>query len=1000
MKRQRLLYILYLFVVTSLIHPVWASNHNEVKKSPLPAWVEVKAAVQPDDIPYDDVVGGVYYLLVDKQIKVSKSEKTAFYKHYADLIINQQGLEESSQIAIEFDPSYETLSFHHLQLIRDGKVINKLPDADINIIQRETELDQLIYDGRLTASIILNDVRVGDIIDYSYTLEGENPVYGGFFSHRQYVNWSVPVHQQFTRLLWGKKAPLNVTTLRTDVDIKQKQTGSFTEYSVAAEDSRLVFSNSETPDWYNPYGQVFFTEMPSWKDVVNWSLPLYQKALSKDEKIKAIADEIRQHSTDPSEQIAQALMYVQSEIRYLGIETGINSHQPSLATETLKRRYGDCKDKAVLLISILEQFGIKAYPALVHTSNQSQLAEYPAMINAFNHVIVKVEYLGKAYWLDPTRQYQKGNLDNLFQPNYQYALTIKPGLSDLEVMGKQLRHASVVINDTFDLSKENHDEVTFNSTALFYGLESERQRYRLAEYGLADLQKQYVDFWEDYYQSVQATAKLSIEDNSHSGEVVMKRSFALPKFWVRNEEERYFEGAFYPTSINLELSKPDQLARQSPYALLHPRNIKRTINIYFASDNWSFEDETFIEDNPFFYYKRQVNFDKQAKKLVLNYEYNSRTDRVLVEQFDNYLAARTRSVEHSNYGIVEYFKPDATTEETPSNEGDLNTDWVPIIFLALLVVYAVTMVFIVINWRMDARVMPSHDEVVFYPVSLTKIFFLTLVTCGFYPYYWFYRNWVYIKAEVKPSILPYVRAFFNQFLYWSLFRYLVKDSQNRFGENRIISSFLAVPLALLYLIIIFLSEVDYFWLPVLIVTGLLIFPLASYINQINSDQGEAYRYNSRWLLRHNLLSILFIPTLIVVLAYESHLVPTGEAISGKHLWSHDLKFMHRKNVFPATEDVVMFYSDSLWNIQEDGNGFTDNQVFSYWKEDGKFYMHTEQLSEIKDIHVNYSNGSKENTTVTIIRKDESKFILYVSAEEKLDKEFVKTLKQKWDSAKI
>ncbi len=176
--------------------------------------------------------------------------------------------------------------------------------------------------------------------------------------------------------------------------------------------------------------------------------------------------------------------------------------------------------------------------------------------------------------------------------------------------------------------------------------------------------------------------------------------------------------------------------------------------------------------------------------------------------------------------------------------------------------------------------------------------------------------------------------------------------------------------------------------------------MRQYQNQSNSNQGEAYRYNSRWLLRHNLLSILFIPTLIVVLAYESHLVPTGEAISGKHLWSHDLKFMHRKNVFPATEDVVMFYSDSLWNIQEDGNGFTDNQVFSYWKEDGKFYMHTEQLSEIKDIHVNYSNGSKENTTVTIIRQDESKFILYVSAEEKLDKEFVKTLKQKWESAKI
>lgn len=1000
MKCQPFFYFVFLLFTSMVTQLSWASGSNEVTLKPVPKWVDVKSIEKPDAVPYDDIVGGLYYLLVDEQIKVSDSKKRSFYVHYADLIINQQGLEESSQIGIEFDPSYESLSFHSIKIVRDGTVIDKLPNANINLIQRETDLEQLIYDGRLTASIILNDVRVGDIVEYSYTIEGENPVYDGFFSYRQYVSWSVPVHQQSLRLLWGKKAPLHVAKLHTDVDIEQRTLGAFTEYSVALQDPTPLLSNSETPKWFDPYGLVFFSEMSRWQDVINWSLPLYQNALSDALEIKNIADDIRQQTTEPSEQIARALLFVQSEIRYLGIELGVNSHQPSKATETLSRRYGDCKDKAVLLISILKQLGIEANPALVNTDKQGQIAEYPPMVNAFNHVIVKVMHHGEEYWIDPTRQYQKGNLSQIYQPNYQYALTIKAGLNDLQSMGDRASNVSMIVTDTFDLSKTTNEEVTFSSKAVFSGLDSERQRYRVAEYGLTGLQENYLDYWGDYYRSIVPIEKISIVDSSISGDIAINEKYALPDFWYENTDEQYYEATFYPTSITSQLTKPEQQNRESPYALTHPKNIQQTISVHFATDNWNFDDDELIEDNPFFYYKRNVSFDKSSKTLVLSYQYNSRTDAVLADQFSDYLDARTRALDNSNYGIVEYFNSDASAEEAQDSEGGHNIDWVLIIILALLAVYALTMVFVVINWRMDARVMPNHDDVVFYPVSLTKLFLLTLVTCGFYPYYWFYRNWVYIKANVKPTILPWVRAFFNQFLYWSLFRYLVKDSQNRFGENRIMSSFLAVPVALLYLIIVFLSEADYFWLPVLILTALLIFPLASYINQINRHQREAYLYNSRWLLRHNLLAILFVPTLAVVLAYESHLVPTGAVISGKHLWNHDLKFMHRKHVFPASEDVVMFYSDSLWNIQEDGNGFTDNQVFSYWKEGDEFYMHSEPLSKIKEINVNYSSDSNENTTVTIIREDESTFVLYVSAEDKLDKAFVKSLKQKWESAKI
>ena len=55
---------------------------------------------------------------------------------------------------------------------------------------------------------------------------------------------------------------------------------------------------------------------------------------------------------------------------------GTNSHQPTPASETLALRYGDCKDKTVLLISLLKALGVEAHPALVNTEDNKLAYRY------------------------------------------------------------------------------------------------------------------------------------------------------------------------------------------------------------------------------------------------------------------------------------------------------------------------------------------------------------------------------------------------------------------------------------------------------------------------------------------------------------------------------------------------------------------------------------------------------------------------------------------------
>jgi hypothetical protein len=81
---------------------------------------------------------------------------------------------------------------------------------------------------------------------------------------------------------------------------------------------------------------------------------------------------------------------VQREVRYVAVEIGIGGYRPSPPAETLERRWGDCKDKVLLLIDLLAEAGIPAHPALVLAAEDERIDPGFPSPDQFNHVIVAV----------------------------------------------------------------------------------------------------------------------------------------------------------------------------------------------------------------------------------------------------------------------------------------------------------------------------------------------------------------------------------------------------------------------------------------------------------------------------------------------------------------------------------------------------------------------------------------------------------------------------------
>jgi len=147
----------------------------------------------------DSHKGGADYVLVDHQIRLDAVE--FHYSRFVTRLTNVSGIEDHSQITINFDPKVERLHLHSILIRRGGRSIDQLRNGRVRIIQRENNLEVQLVDGELTFHLVMADVRVGDIVDYSYTLERRNVEWGSRNFGRLQTQWSDPVELLRIRLL-------------------------------------------------------------------------------------------------------------------------------------------------------------------------------------------------------------------------------------------------------------------------------------------------------------------------------------------------------------------------------------------------------------------------------------------------------------------------------------------------------------------------------------------------------------------------------------------------------------------------------------------------------------------------------------------------------------------------------------------------------------------------------------------------------------------------------
>jgi transglutaminase-like putative cysteine protease len=443
----------------------------------------------------------------------------------------------------------------------------------VRVIESEENLDARIYNGELTATIFLRDLRVGDTVDYSYSLVGANPVLGGRFDAVLWLGYSRPVDLVQRRLVWQKdEAPrfnLRGGAPKPAVDTSPRGT----VYTWQTRSLRLPVPEDQTPSWFLPYPRVEVSDFADWSDVARRSGELFSVLDAPAPAIDALVRGWRLSDAPLDARVDRAVRFVQDEVRYLGLEMGPSSHQPHPPAQTLERRFGDCKDKSALLVAILHRLGVSAWPALVSTRARQALDQRLPSLFAFDHVIVAIRMGAALLFVDATASEQGGPVRTRRPPPYARALLLDGEAGGLTAIPEPAAEVpSTEVEETFAVaswaSPARLDVVT-----TYRGDDADDARQGQARATRAETSRRYRDFYSQEHGTVRALGLPKVEDDRDRNVVVVREAYEMPAPWKQGSHD------FRAWLVDEWLQRPRTLERAAPLRIPHPGHVRQVLTL-------------------------------------------------------------------------------------------------------------------------------------------------------------------------------------------------------------------------------------------------------------------------------------------------------------------------------------------------------------------------------------------------------------------------------------
>jgi hypothetical protein len=329
------------------------------------------------------------------------------------------------------------------------------------------------------------------------------------------------------------------------------------------------------------------------------------------------------------ERVLAALRFVRDEVRYLGFELGPNSHAPHLPERVLAQRFGDCKDKSYLLVTLLRAMGVEADVALVYSTPDARVEQQLPSPFAFDHVIVRAAVEGRTYWMDPTLSQQGGTLQTQATPRYGHALVLRAGARGLERIPEDRDDGPLVaLNERYEV--EHDGAASLEIETIYRHSSADWARGHFTDASPDRLTRRFVNFYAKRHPSITVVRSARVSDDRRQNRVVLRETYAIPKFW--QDDEIVLRGHL----IDDYLSEPSMRLRKKPLDLPYPVRAGHNVEVLLP-EVFSYEptDEKFEAPGIAF---RRVN-QRSGRLISMRYGFVTTAPHIPAGEVPKHLAA-------------------------------------------------------------------------------------------------------------------------------------------------------------------------------------------------------------------------------------------------------------------------------------------------------------------------------------------------------------------------
>jgi tetratricopeptide (TPR) repeat protein len=263
-----------------------------------------------------------------------------------------------------------------------------------------------MYTSARTFYVHFPRLNAGDVVELRYRVEdvGQRNEFSDYFGEIVYLQQLQPVYGSEYVLRTPKSRSFYFYTSPLAGLSRAESTESDTRvYTFRAAEVTPLLPEPTMPPLGEVLGHIHVSTYKTWDDIAAWYAGLSKDQLIPDDEVRRRVAALTKGLSDPVAKMRAIYGEVVQRTRYVALEFGIYGYKPRPCALTFARGWGDCKDKAALIVTMLKEAGIPASMVLVRTGMRGEFETDPASLSPFDHAIAHVPSMD--LFLDGTAEY-------------------------------------------------------------------------------------------------------------------------------------------------------------------------------------------------------------------------------------------------------------------------------------------------------------------------------------------------------------------------------------------------------------------------------------------------------------------------------------------------------------------------------------------------------------------------------------------------------------------